>query len=139
MENIIIFIILIMVGYFSGTLAEANHLRSIRKREKEFVNLPAVTIEDAISQEKEIEFITLVSGSCVVSLDYFKRTLAAIKNIFGGRIGAYETLVDRARREAILRMKEKAKKIGSDIIINTRIETSSIGKNANSKSGLGSV
>ena len=46
--------------------------------------------------------------------------------MFGGRVSAYETLVDRARREAILRMKEEAK--GADIILNMRLETSSISK-----------
>ncbi|MFT6733724.1 MAG: hypothetical protein ACJAS9_001914 [Polaribacter sp.] len=40
-------------------------------------------------------------------MDYFKRFLAGLRNIFGGRVVTYESLVDRARREAILRMKEK--------------------------------
>jgi uncharacterized protein YbjQ (UPF0145 family) len=41
-------------------------------------------------------------------------------------MGSYETLIDRARREAILRMKEQAR--SADAIVNFRIETSSISK-----------
>ena len=49
---------------------------------------------------------------------------------------AYETLIDRARREAILRMKEDCPQASQ--IINVRIETASISQNA-SKGTIGSV
>ncbi len=78
-------------------------------------------------------------GSAVISIDYFKRFLAILRNIFGGRIRSYESLVDRARREAILRMKAEAKKNHADIIINFRMETSTIGRSANQKGQVGSV
>jgi uncharacterized protein YbjQ (UPF0145 family) len=75
----------------------------------------------------------------VVSIDYFKRLLAILRNIFGGRVSAYESLVDRARREAILRMKESANKSGADIVVNMRLETATIGYNANQKRHVGSI
>ena len=63
--------------------------------------------------------------------------LASLRNIFGGKVAAYESLVDRARREAVLRMKEKAP--NADIVLNTRIETSTIGRSANSRRSIGSI
>jgi len=54
----------------------------------------------------------------------------------GGNVRSYETLVDRGRREAILRMKEATP--SPDIIINLRIETSTIGKSAN-RGSIGSI
>lgn len=54
--------------------------------------------------------------------------------LFGGNVTVYETLIDRARREAILRMKSNASNASE--IINIRIETSSISKNAKS---IGSI
>ena len=50
---------------------------------------------------------------------------------------SYESLVDRARREATLRMKEAAG--DAHIILNTRIETSAIGHSANQRSTVGSI
>lgn len=50
---------------------------------------------------------------------------------------AYESLVDRARREAVLKVKQKAEESGYNCIVNLRIETSSISKNA--KQTVGSV
>ena len=137
MENLIVLICLIALGYFAGHIAEKKHYESIKKRERDFINLPAVTIAKTAVAQGEIDSCKLVYGSVVVSIDYFKRILAALRNIFGGEVAAYESLVDRARREAVLRMKEMSKE--ADIIVNVRIETSSIGKSANRNKSLGSV
>jgi uncharacterized protein YbjQ (UPF0145 family) len=137
MENLIVLVCLIALGYFAGHIAEKRHYESIKKREGDFINLPAVTFAKAAVPEGEIDSSWLVHGSVVVSIDYFKRILAALRNIFGGEVAAYESLVDRARREAVLRMKEMSKE--ADIIVNVRIETSSIGKSANRNKSLGSV
>ena len=76
----------------------------------------------------------MVCGSAVISIDYFKRILAGLRNIFGGTVKSYETLIDRARREALLRMKEKAD--DATMIINVRIETSTIGKTKRNKNTI---
>ncbi len=137
MEQLIIFVALIVLGYTAGTIAERKHYRSIEARERKFLNLPAVTIKNALHKNTEIEKVQLVYGNVVVSIDYFKRFLAGLRNLFGGEVKSYETLVDRARREAVLRMKEMAK--GANIILNLRIETSAIGQSANRRQALGSV
>jgi uncharacterized protein YbjQ (UPF0145 family) len=41
---------------------------------------------------------------------------------------AYESLVDRARREAVLKVKQRAYDGGYNVIANLRLETSSISK-----------
>ena len=137
MESLIAFFVLMTLGYFSGSYAERRHYKSIRKREDFYLDLPAVTIKDALDSSREVDSTRLVSGNTVVSIDYFKRFLAALRNIFGGRVKSFETLVDRGRREAILRMKEQMP--DADIILNMRIETSVIGRSANKKNSLGSI
>ena len=134
MYDLIIFLVLIAVGYIAGTLAEKRHYRSIRKRENAFLNLPAVTMKGVDYPAEKVKSAQMVYGSAVISIDYFKRMLAGLRNIFGGTVKSYETLIDRARREALLRMKEMAG--GATVIVNVRIETSTIGKRANNK-GVG--
>ena len=137
MDQLIILILLISLGYVAGTIAEKRHYRSIISREKQHLKLPAVTVEKIMEANAEIENAELIYGSVVISIDYFKRILAALRNVFGGEVKSYESLVDRARREATLRMKEKA--LHADIILNTRIETSAIGRNANRRKSIGSI
>ncbi len=137
MEELVILVVLIAIGYIAGTLAESNHYQSIKKRERRFLRLPALTIKNAIDKDAIVEKAQLVSGSVVISLDYFKRVLAGLRNLFGGEISSYETLIDRARREALLRMKENARR--ADIILNVRIATSSIGQSADQSKTIGSI
>ena len=135
MENLIIFVILISLGYFFGKIAERKHYKSIIAREQEFVEVPTTSSKYPIGDTIDIDNAHLVQGNVVISVDYFKRILAGLRNIFGGTVQSYETLLDRARREAILRLKESCPQ--ADQIINIRLETSSIYKGR--KNNVGSV
>ena len=87
------------------------------------------------SEETPILKTQLVSGSVVVSADYFKRFVAGLRMLIGGRLNTYESLLDRARREAILRMREQAKALGATQIFNVKLETMTIG-GRNPKGGV---
>jgi uncharacterized protein YbjQ (UPF0145 family) len=134
MYDIGFFLILLIVGYISGTIIEKRHYKAIREKEEAYKHLPTTVLKKPINQDG-ISSCKLVNGSVVISIDFFKKFLAGLINFFGGNISAYETLIDRARREAILRLKEDAD--GASEIINLRIETSSITKN--SKANVGAI
>lgn len=135
MEQLYVFIILILLGYFVGRRQEKKHFQSIAKREQAMVHLPTTNKKQLVGELHNIRKSVLVTGNVVISIDYFKRILASLRNLFGGNVRAYETLVDRARREAILRLKESCP--GANQIINLRIETSSISQGG--KNQIGSV
>ena len=137
MGQLIIVIVLIGLGYVVGSIAEKKHYRSIISREAQWLHIPTVSVKNMIEDGVDIIDARIVQGSVVISIDHFKRILASLRNIFGGRVTAYESLIDRARREAILRMKEKSP--NADIVLNTRIETSTIGRSANSRKSIGSI
>ncbi len=136
MEQLIIAVTLLILGYGFGTYYENRHYKSILRRERGMSKKPAVNMKQLPLEGREILSSKLAIGSTVVSVDYFKRFLAGLKMIFGGRLTSYESLLDRARREAILRMKADAK--NADIFLNVRIETSSISKGQGDKS-VGSI
>ena len=123
MVDLIYFIILILLGYFIGSYIEKRHYKSIDKRETELLYLPVVSGKNFL-EEKDIEKAELVYGSVVVSIDYFKLVLFGLRNFIGGEVLSLETVIDRARREAILRLKEKVK--DADMILNLKVETSRI-------------
>jgi uncharacterized protein YbjQ (UPF0145 family) len=136
MSDLIVIIGLLFLGYVFGQLLEKNHYRSIRKRESKLSNIPAIASKILPESFSPCE-TKLVAGNVVVSVDYYKRFLAKLRNIVGGRVKSYESLIDRARREALLRMKEEAKKVHANYVFNVKMETSSISK-GNSES-IGSV
>lgn len=137
-SGLITFLFLVCLGYGAGTLNEKRHYRSLRKREEQLADIMVVTVEEGVDYQSR-QRSELVTGSVVISIDYFKRLLGALRNIFGGRVVSYESLVERARREAILRMKEEAAGQGYELVVNLRLETAAIGFRANQKQQVGSV
>lgn len=135
-SEVIVFFILLGLGYATGRYAEARHYRSIIQREGALRELPVVATK-YLPDYASPPATALVTGSVVISVDYFKRFVAGLRNLIGGRVTTYETLVDRARREALLRMKEEARELGAGIVFNVKIETSSISKGR--RGAIGSV
>lgn len=131
-----VFLLLLALGYTAGTVAERRHFRSLEERERRQLSLPAVTAEAGWEPGRPGR-VRLVTGGAVVSIDYFKRFLAALRMIFGGRVRAYESLLDRARREAVARMKAQAR--GAVVVVGVRVETATIHGRRGNRKGLGTV
>lgn len=136
MGQLLTFLVLLGLGYFFGRLAESRHYKRIHQREQAYRQL-LVMPEKFPPIQYARHSSTLVSGNVVISVDYFKTVAAGLRSIFGGRVTAYESLLDRARREAVLRMQEDAQDKGADAVYNLKFETARIGENAGK--GLGSV
>lgn len=125
MYQFIFVLLLLIITYFIGSYLEKKHYESIFEREKALNKLPAVAIKTPPEGKYQQE---LILGSVTISVDYFKRFLAALHNFFGGRVSSYESLLDRARREALLRMKEAALAKNATLVMNVKYETASIYK-----------
>ena len=97
-----------------------------------------MTIED-LPPNWHVESSELVMGNVVISQDYFKRFAASIKGIFGGNIRVFESLLERARREALVRMKGVAHARGYNTIINVRIETARLASSRRDGKGTAGV
>ncbi len=119
------FLAFLLGTYVVGSWIERRHYRTIRQREERWRRLPAVTFRQ-VPAGWRVEDSGLVTGNVVISVDYFKRVLAGLRALVGGRIKSYESLLDRARREALLRLKEDAMRRGFHAVINVRLETSSL-------------
>lgn len=139
--KLITLVVLATVGFICGTIAEKKHYASIKRRELKFQALPAVPLRlhHFLSAEQQAQVVEtrLVTGCVVVSQDYFKMILANLKNFVGGSVSSYESLMDRARREAILRMKEEAPM--ADAIVNVRLESVTMGKEEGDKNPICSI
>lgn len=135
MANIIVFLALLILGYSFGTYNERRHFRSIIEREELHREITTFSTRHLPADSRGE--VCLAAGNVVISIDYFKKISAGLRNILGGRVSAYESLVERARREAILRMKADAMQQGATTIFNVKLETSSITKG--SKGQIGAV
>lgn len=134
--DFIVFLILLGVGYFIGNRRERQHYEEIKRREKKTLHVPVMSwgAKQDLPYAHDTEMFV---GSVVVANDYFKTIAASLRNLVGGRVTVYETLIDRGRREAMLRMKEAAIEWGASQVINVRFETSNIA--GQGQAGMGAV
>lgn len=124
---LVFFLILLTIGLVFGKMGEKKHYRQIKEREEKLKHILLFNEKRPPAIVSGQQF-TLVSGSVVMSGDYFKQILAGLKQIFGGRLNSYESMLDRGRREAILRMKEQAEAQGASMIFNVHLQTATLGQ-----------
>lgn len=126
---------LLLIMFVWGGFIERAHFRSLEAREAEMLDIVVTTTKkpsaDALAETPP----RLVCGTAVISSDYFKTWLFGLRNVFGGESKTYTRLFERARREALLRMKEEARAAGCNAICNLRFESSDIGGNASTNNG----
>ncbi|WEI18818.1 heavy metal-binding domain-containing protein [Acinetobacter proteolyticus] len=121
--QIVLFLILFSVGWGFGRHIEQKHLRELDQREKQFAHI-------RIDTNRFVEttaYGQMISSNVVISHDYFKYVLATIRNFFGGRLVSYESVVERARREAVIRLKQEAHAMGANHIMGVRLSTTELG------------
>ena len=125
MEELLLVVLLILIGFVFGQIAERRHFKQLDQREAALARFPVVDL----ARIPGIDATTgaVVYGEVVVATDYFKTFLAGLRNIVGGEVGSYQKLLDRARREARLRMVEQARQLGATAVVNVRYEMNDIG------------
>lgn len=116
-------LILFCIGWAFGRHIERKHLNELEERERELAYIRVDTNRFAISESTG----QLVSSNVVLSHDYFKYIISMIQSLLGGRLTTYETVVDRARREAMIRLKLEAQKMGANHIMGLRLSTTEMG------------
>lgn len=125
--------LLLIIGIIFGSMNERKHFVQIEKAETELSDIKVLNIK-TLPDNLETGG-ALVSGNVVIAVDYFKVFIAGFIMLFGGRVSAYEKMMERARREALIRMQREAKELGADAIYNTRIEFSAVGQRPNKIGG----
>ena len=121
--QIIIFAILFSVGFGFGRYNEGKHFRYLDEQEQRLAYIRVNNSRFMLSESHG----QLISSNVVISHDYFKYAIANVQNMLGGRLTSYESVVERARREAIVRLKLEAEKIGATQIMGIRLSTTELG------------
>ncbi|MCD6165885.1 YbjQ family protein [bacterium] len=72
------------------------------------------------------QVLGLVRGSTVRARNVFRDIGAALKNLVGGELRDYTTMLIQAREEALTRMIQEAERLGANAVVNVRFATSNL-------------
>jgi uncharacterized protein YbjQ (UPF0145 family) len=88
-----------------------------------------VTTTHVIDGRRIVEYKGLVAGEAIVGANIFRDLFASIRDIVGGRSGAYERALGDARRIAVSEMTDKAADLGANAVIGVDIDYETVGSN----------
>ncbi len=88
-----------------------------------------VTTTHTIDGRQIDEYLGIVTGEVILGANIFRDMFASIRDIFGGRSRAYEEVLERGRREAILEMVERGRSLGGEALVGVDLDYQVLGKN----------
>lgn len=74
-------------------------------------------------------YLGIVVGESIIATNIMRDIMASVRDIVGGRSGAYEEKMQEARDIALEEMEEKAQELGADAILAVDIDYETIGNN----------
>jgi uncharacterized protein YbjQ (UPF0145 family) len=74
------------------------------------------------------EYLGIVTGEVIVGANIFKDIFAGIRDIVGGRAGAYESTLRDARHEAFAELRSEAERLGADAVVGVDIDYEVVGQ-----------
>ncbi len=88
-----------------------------------------VTTTNTIDGRRISVYKGLVAGEAILGANLFRDLFASIRDIVGGRSGAYEKVLNDARETAIAEMADKASALGANAVIGVDIDYETVGQN----------
>jgi uncharacterized protein YbjQ (UPF0145 family) len=74
------------------------------------------------------DYLGVVTGEVIVGANIFKDLFAGIRDIVGGRAGAYESTLRDARQEAFKELRAEAERLGADAVVGVDIDYEVVGQ-----------
>jgi uncharacterized protein YbjQ (UPF0145 family) len=88
-----------------------------------------VTTTNTIEGRRISAYKGLVAGEAILGANLFRDLFASIRDIVGGRSGAYEKVLNDARETAVAEMTDKASALGANAVIGVDIDYETVGQN----------
>lgn len=136
---ILIPLVAMAVALVAGPIIERRHLARLDEREAVLAGLVVHDLHAPVVATGPVEPV-LVTGSVVLGVDAWRTFVLGLVNLVGGDAPQVDRIMQRARREALVRLKEEATAAGATEVVNLRMETSTISaRQGNSGRGTGEV
>jgi len=85
-----------------------------------------VTTTPGVEGRRIVAYKGLVGGDAILGANMFRDFFAGIRDILGGRSGAYEKVLRNAKNEAINDMIEQAREVGANAIVGVDLDYETI-------------
>jgi uncharacterized protein YbjQ (UPF0145 family) len=87
-----------------------------------------ITTTTSIDGRQVRDYVGIVTGEAILGANIFKDLFAGIRDIVGGRSGAYEEELRKARTIALEELAAAASQVGADAVIGVDLDYETVGQ-----------
>ena len=87
-----------------------------------------LTTTSAVEGRPVQEYRGIVHGEAIVGANLIRDLMASVRDVFGGRAGAYEAELKKARETALAELAEAAKRLGANAVIGIDLDYEVVGQ-----------
>ena len=87
-----------------------------------------MTTTPSLEGRQITRYIGIASGEAIVGANIFRDLFASVRDIVGGRAGAYENVLQEARETALAEMSENARRQGANAVVGVDLDYEILGK-----------
>ena len=85
------------------------------------------TTTNSVEGRRVEDYLGIVMGEAIIGANIFKDLFAAVRDVVGGRAGAYEEALRSARQEALREMATHAQELGANAVLGVDIDYEVLG------------
>ncbi|HNW00416.1 MAG TPA: YbjQ family protein [Chitinophagales bacterium] len=85
-----------------------------------------LTTTNNIEGKRITAYMGIITGETIIGANLFRDIFASVRDVVGGRSGAYEEVLREAKDTALREMAEKARQAGADAIIGIDLDYETI-------------
>lgn len=87
-----------------------------------------LTTTHSVEGKPARDYLGIVTGEAILGANIVKDFLAGIRDIVGGRSGAYEKELRKAREIALEELREEAQRLGANAVIGIDLDYETVGQ-----------
>ncbi|MEL7358461.1 MAG: YbjQ family protein [Cyanobacteria bacterium J06560_6] len=81
---------------------------------------------DSLQGENIRGYLGIVTAEVVYGSNALRDFFAGIRDVLGGRTGAYERVFEKGQQDALKELESRAKRMGADAVIGIQVKTDTI-------------
>jgi uncharacterized protein YbjQ (UPF0145 family) len=86
-----------------------------------------LTTTPTFENRRIVRYLGIVHGEAIIGANIFRDLFAAVRDIVGGRAGAYENVLGDARRTALDEMSAAAARLGANAVVGIDLDYETLG------------
>jgi uncharacterized protein YbjQ (UPF0145 family) len=86
-----------------------------------------ITTTNSVEGKTVKQYLNIVSGETIIGANLVRDLFAAVRDIVGGRSGAYEEVLREAKETAMNEMIANAEKLGANAVIGVDLDYEALG------------